>query len=287
MLEVEIQMPKEMERTVNATTETMNTARYFDATSAAYDADFSESSIWAIAHHTGKAILEAALGERRDLAVADIGCGTGKWAHFFAGRTASLLLSDVAESMLTVARPKFANVPKVETLCASVDKLDAVPSATFDLVLCMGDPLSYVHDYRAGIAEVCRIVKPGGLVFVSVDSRLGYLRVLKERENTDMNKIFDFLDTGDIIGWEGLPLHAYTQEELRTLFKAEGCETLSVHSLPTASAYFLFDERFREQIREPQMMRRLIAMEQTLQAEGSPGSHHLYGLFQKSTGNGI
>jgi ubiquinone/menaquinone biosynthesis C-methylase UbiE len=256
-------------------------AEYFDTTSQNYDADFSESSIWAIAHNTGRAILEAALKDRTQLAVADIGCGTGKWAGFVARRTARLLLSDVSGAMLMAAAQKFAHIGSVETLQASVDDLGVIPDASFDLVLCMGDPLSYVPDYKAGVAQLCRIAKPGALIFVSVDSRLGYLRILKERHKADLLAIFQFLETGNIVGWEGLPLHAFTSEELKSLFALSACRTISVDTLPSLSAYFLFDDNFRAQLRDPEVFQRLTMFEQTFRCEGSPGPHHLYGLFEK------
>ncbi|CUA96530.1 Ubiquinone/menaquinone biosynthesis C-methylase UbiE [Thiomonas bhubaneswarensis] len=261
-------------------------ATYFDATSVGYDAEFSDSSIWSIAHRTGRTLLEQALDERTGLDIADIGCGTGKWAGFFSGRASSLLLSDVAESMLAVAVRKFAHVPSVQSLRASVDDLGHISDASFDLVLCMGDPLSYAPDYVRGISELCRITRPGGLIFVSVDSRLGYLRILKEQHHADLDTLFTFLETGNIIGWEGLPLHAFTTKELGDLFAEAGAETLSIHSLPSASAYFLFDDRFREQIHDPRQFERLIAMEDLLRDQGSPGPHHLYGLFKKALPGG-
>lgn len=256
-------------------------AGYFNRVAADYDATFSESSIWAIAHSVGRSILFEALGDEDGLSIADIGCGTGKWAGYVAERAHRLLLSDVSGEMLREAAGKFQQVPVLQAVEASVDRLDGIPSSAHDLVLCMGDPLSYVVNYAEGVAELARITKPGGLIFVSVDSRLGYLRVLKERFNSDLGKLFEFLDTGNIIGWEGLEIHAFTRTELSELFDRNGCSTVSVHALPSVSAYFLFEGSFKEQIADPAAFARLIEYEHALKGEGAPGPHHLYGLFRK------
>lgn len=255
-------------------------ARYFDASAKDYDREFSESSVWALAHHTGRLILDAALGDRRHLAVADIGCGTGKWAGYVATRAESLLLSDVSAEMVNAAAAKFGHLA-VRTLVASVDRLEALDDESFDLVMCMGDPLSYALDHQRGVGELCRIARPGALIFVSVDSRLGYLRILKERHGCDLPQIIRFLETGDQIGWEGLRIHAFTAGELRTLFARAGCSVVGIHSLPTVSAYFMFEDRFREQLADQDLLARLLDLEHKLLAEGSPGPHHLYAMFTK------
>lgn len=255
---------------------------YFDEQSSQYDNDFSDFSIWALAHYSGKKILIDALGDKRDLAVADVGCGTGKWSAYVVGRTSELLLSDVAESMLNIAKEKFNQVPNVKTLQASVENLSHLPANKYDLVLCMGDPLSYASDYESGVRELCRIAKPGGYIFLSVDSRLGYLRIIKDKAKSDLRVLHDFLKTGNIIGWEGLPIHAFTRAELHSFFINAGCEVMSIHSLPSFSSYFLFESNFLNQIKDQVQFKKMVEHEMDFMNEGSPGPHHLYGLFIKS-----
>lgn len=260
-------------------------ADYFDKQSIKYDNDFSDVSIWALAHYSGRKILVEALGDKKDMAVADVGCGTGKWSAYVAGRTSELLLSDVAVSMLDIAREKFNQIHNVQTLQASVDNLGSIPSNKYDLVLCMGDPLSYAENYNSGVRELCRIAKPGGYIFVSVDSRLGYLRIIREKAKSDLRVLYDFLKTGNVIGWEGLPIHAFTRAELHSLFLNAGCEVMSIHSLPSFFAYFLFEPRFLNQIRDSAHFEKIVEQEIGFMDEGSPGPHHLYGLFKKTRMN--
>lgn len=260
---------------------TLEASAYFDATAADYDDVFSDDSVWSIAHEIGLELLLRHLEGRQALTIADIGCGTGKWSALLAPHAREILLSDVSGSMLEVASAKPLGVP-TRSILASVDRLEGIDSAAFDLVLCMGDPLSYVGDYRAGIAEVARIAKPGALIFVSVDSRYGYLRILKEKHGSDVAAIAEFMRTGDIVGWEGLPLHAYTEDELRGLFGARDCEAVGVWQLPSVSSYFLFEKAFRDQLAQPALRKAVIAMERAESGRGAAGPHHLYGLFRKT-----
>lgn len=262
----------------------MDAASYFDAMASSYERQFSDTSVWAIAHRTGLRLLTEVCAEppRR---VGDIGCGSGKWGRMFSRQGIRTVFSDVAPEMveeaLRLAKQEGAEL--VSGHVGSATSLRGIEDAEFDLTLCMGDPLSYCGDYRAGVRELVRVTKPGALIYVSVDSRLGYLRIFKEKRGSELPAIEEFLATGDTIGWEGLPLHAFYEDELAALFREAGAEAVGIWELPTVSSYFLFEERFQRQLEEAHVRDRLdrIEMDAVKRGAGAVGPHHLYGLFRR------
>jgi ubiquinone/menaquinone biosynthesis C-methylase UbiE len=259
-----------------------SSARYFDDLAPGYDQEFGESSVWAIAHRTGRRLLAEHLGGI-PATVLDAGCGTGKWGLPFARAGARVTFTDVAQNMVDAAVTAAGEYgTRAAGQCLPVEAMPRFADGSFALTLCMGDPLSYSADPHTGIAELVRVTEPGGTVFVSVDSRMGYLRVFKERDGYDLDKLAAFHRTGDIVGWEGLPLHAFTAAELRERFAAVGARCVGVWALPTVSAYFLFDPPFQAALRDPGFRERLTELEwEARDTGGAPGSHHLYGLFVK------
>lgn len=263
----------------------MSTSTYFDAAAEAYDDEFGEDSVWAIAHRTARRLLRTHLADRPVGRVLDAGCGTGKWGIPFAVGGADVVFADVAERMVAAAVGSAVRAgaapDRVHPLTAPVQDMSALADAQFDLTLCMGDPLSYCGDPEAGAAELVRTTRPGGTVLLSVDSRWGYLRVFKERDGYDLDRLAEFVTDGDVVGWEQLPLHAFTDRELRDLMARHGARTVGTWTLPTVSSYFLFDPAFRERLGDADFRRRLDDVEWAALGTGSssPGSHHLYGLF--------
>jgi SAM-dependent methyltransferase len=259
--------------------------RYFDGIVREYDRIFADDSVWSIAHRVGLRILDERLFEPPG-EVADVGCGTGKWGRIFSKRGCNVTFTDISQKMVAeaVALAKNGIGPGHATgYSLSVDEMQALASNRFDLTLCMGDPLSYCKSHVNGIRELVRITRPGGLIFVSVDSRLGYLRIFKERYGYDLTEISQYLESGEIVGWEDLPIHTFTTTELASLFVEAGANAIGIWGLPIVSSYFLFDAAFQAELKKSAFMDAITEIEMTLAAEGhSPaGTHHLYGLFRK------
>jgi SAM-dependent methyltransferase len=263
----------------------MRAADYFDELAPRYDEEFADTSVWSIAHRIGSALLERHLPSHGLLDVLDAGCGTGKWGVPFVRAGHRVTFTDVSVRMVEAALASAEAVGAADRATGRVcpvEDLAALPDGSFDLVLCMGDPLSYCSDASAGVRELVRVCRPGGLVFVSTDSRLGYLRVFKERDGYDLDRLEQFLASGDVVGWEGVPLHAFSRRELAASFERAGAEAIGVWPLPTVSAYFLFDPAFRERLADRAFMARLVAIElRAVELGGAAGSDHLYGLFRR------
>jgi arsenite methyltransferase len=110
-----------------------------------------------------RAALAAKSGER----ILDVGCGPGFYCAELleeVGPDGSIVGLDSSASMLALAARRCGGHRAVKFDTADATSLP-VPDATFDAALCV-QVLEYVPDLLAGLAELYRVVRPGGRVVV-------------------------------------------------------------------------------------------------------------------------
>jgi 2-polyprenyl-3-methyl-5-hydroxy-6-metoxy-1,4-benzoquinol methylase len=107
----------------------------------------------------------------------DAGCGTGTLARWLATRGCSVLGVDAASEMVAAAREAPAqdysdrlSFVRVQTIARL-----ALDDGSLDGILC-SSVLEYVPDPGACLNEFARILKPGGLLLVSVPNRNSVVR---------------------------------------------------------------------------------------------------------------
>lgn len=94
------------------------------------------------------------------LAVGDLGCGSGRIAATLAPYVASVVGVDSSPEMLDVARSRLAAFGNVELVQGRIEELP-LPSDSLDLALVV-HLLHHVADPSAALAEVARVLRPGG-----------------------------------------------------------------------------------------------------------------------------
>nr|CAA6830270.1 MAG: 2-heptaprenyl-1,4-naphthoquinone methyltransferase MenG (EC [uncultured Thiotrichaceae bacterium] len=102
-------------------------------------------------------------GER----VLDVGCGTGfltKELAMLVGESGYVLGVDNSADMLDGGRERCAPFPQIELKQAAADALP-VADNSFDVVTCT-QVLLYVPDLMAVLAELYRVLKPGGRIAI-------------------------------------------------------------------------------------------------------------------------
>lgn len=113
------------------------------------------------------AIVKADLPETA--VIADVGTGTGFVLQGLVGKAAHLVGFDESPEMLAVARRNLAGYDHIEFYEADGTKLPTV-SNRFDAVFA-NMYLHHAPDPAAAIAEITRILKPGGkLIITDLDS---------------------------------------------------------------------------------------------------------------------
>jgi SAM-dependent methyltransferase len=110
----------------------------------------------------------------------DLGCGTGRWAHFVAPRVRYLHCIDASDAALEVARRNLQMHSNCNFHCASVDVMP-VADGSADFGYSLG-VLHHVPDTEQGIKECVRKLKPGAplllYLYYAFDNRPRWFRVI-------------------------------------------------------------------------------------------------------------
>jgi SAM-dependent methyltransferase len=119
-------------------------------------------------------VLAAALGQiapwaGRDL--ADIGCGTGYWLPSYAADAARVVAIEPDPTLLAAATERVAGLANVRVLAGSAEHLP-LPDQSADVVHAR---FAYFFGpgSDAGLAEVMRVLRPGGH-FLVIDNDYGH-----------------------------------------------------------------------------------------------------------------
>ncbi len=126
--------------------------------------------------------------------VLDLGSGPGRFAIDMMQAGANVTLGDISPVQLELAKQKVAESGHAADNYLELDILDLsrFEYGQFDLVVCIGGALSYVHErYADALAEMARVVKPGGRVVVGSMSLYGQLPVFVAGDHANQLNGFD------------------------------------------------------------------------------------------------
>jgi malonyl-CoA O-methyltransferase len=153
------------------------------------------------------------IGDVAGLAIADIGCGTGRHATRLAVAGAKVTALDFSEGMLVRARAK----PRADTVkFIRHDLAQPFPleSGSFDRVLCCL-VLDHIVDLRRFFGELNRICKPTGWIILSVMHPAMMLRGVQARfiEPTSGRRIYPQSQPNQISDYVMAAVHGGLQLE--------------------------------------------------------------------------
>lgn len=130
------------------------------------------------------------LGDTAGLDILDIACGEGRVARLFDD-CRTFVGVDLAEVPVRTCRRRFAGRPECQFAVMDAEAL-ALPDARFDVVT-MVDASEHIADIDAALAEVARVIRPGGLFIVTsqnkdslhliVNRKLGYPEFLTNNQH--------------------------------------------------------------------------------------------------------
>ncbi len=142
--------------------------RAYDAVASTYDAShpeiFNPVEQARIADAVRK-VVAACAGAGDAPRVLDVGAGTGNLSAHFLEAGAAVVSADVSPGCLRVAAERFASSGRHAVRLIDGRSLRVFDDATFDVAACYS-VLHHVPDYLALVAEMARVVRPGGLVYI-------------------------------------------------------------------------------------------------------------------------
>jgi len=259
---------------------------YTNYSAANYDSLFGNKSIWEFYYEIGFNLLKQYFPIEQSK-VADIGCGTGKWSIPLLINGHSVHGVDISQEMLDEFKNKLTDIKKKGDLTLhklGIEELsNDFKENSFDLTLCMGDPISYSSDYNKAINNVAYITKKGGYILFSVDYIYGYLRVFQEKYDFDPDILAEFFKTGNINGLENLDIHAFYLDEFKSLVELSGCELVDYWFVPSVSGIFQNNSNFTSKLNNDiEFRQKMMDIELSLMNnKTSTGPTHLYGVMKK------
>ena len=173
--------------------------------------------------------------------VLELGAGAGRLTKELVPLCRSLVASDLSPVQLAINRRKMEELGLGSRIAdfriLDVTDLSELPQASFDVVVCTGGVLNYVHNMeRAAIQGILRVTRPGGTVILGVMSLIGtVLRFAKglkgETEKYGLGAMQWVLDTG-VQDPEYYPVankhyvHMMRAQEVEDLLSSEPVEVL-------------------------------------------------------------
>ena len=207
----------------------------FDSVAKRYDVMNDVMSLGL--HRVWKAYTVAVANLKPGDKVLDIAGGTGDLARAFArkvGDSGLVLLTDINEAMLRTGRDRLLD--EGLALPTSVCDAEKLPykSASFDLVS-VAFGLRNMTDKDLALAEMCRVLRPGGRLLVLEFSQIAApLRKPYDWYSLNLLPLMGKLIANDAASYrylaESIRMHP-DQAELKAMMKTAGFGHVDVHNL--------------------------------------------------------
>jgi malonyl-CoA O-methyltransferase len=115
------------------------------------------NALMEVEHETVLALLP----DVRGLTTLDAGCGSGRYLQVLAARGARAIGMDLSAAMLSRARQTTTRIARADLRALPFDGM------SIDLIVC-GLALGDVPELESALAEIARVLRPGGHVVYSV-----------------------------------------------------------------------------------------------------------------------
>jgi len=160
---------------------------------------------------------------------ADVGCEGGHLAEIVAPKCAKLYCIDIDAGILRQARERLAGAANIEFLQSDVRKIN-LPDDALDVCVA-AEVLEHLPRPEEGLAELVRVTKPGGRIYLSVPNEVLVQALKRTAARAGMKKSLGRLSGGLAVGH----VQVFSKKKLRRL-----CEgRVKLETLKYSAPFFL------------------------------------------------
>lgn len=183
-------------------------------------------------HRIMDGIVNAAVGNRKDATLVDLGCGMGTFIQRYGRKFGAIVGSDFAERMLRGARRRCATMKHVRWVCVGVEDAPRLLSNAADLTVCLNvltspDAALRRRQWKA----LAQVTKPGGRVIVVLPSLESSELVAQIEERLRPGSSGARLEDGSVHRGHARQKH-YTRAELRAAAERGGLRVQKITRIP-------------------------------------------------------
>jgi ubiquinone/menaquinone biosynthesis C-methylase UbiE len=184
-------------------------------------------------------LVSLAVTPRRAIAL-DYGCGVGRLSRALSPRFDRVIAVDISASMLQEARTANRELSNIEFVHGSGRDLATVADRSIDFVY---SNIVLQHStprmQRRLIAELCRVVAPGGVLVFQTPSHANLGTVSGALQRVLGNRVLN-VARRVLYGKDGvMELHALARREVEAILRAGGATLLEAQRFDSAGAAFV------------------------------------------------
>jgi ubiquinone/menaquinone biosynthesis C-methylase UbiE len=118
------------------------------------------------------------IGADRYIAI-DYGCGTGNVINHLLSMNVDVIAVDIAKNLLDIVSAKYKDRKNLHYILSNGYDLSCIKDESIDIIT-VYSVLHHIPDYMRIIGEFCRIVKPGGIIYIDHEHSPDYWNQTKE-----------------------------------------------------------------------------------------------------------
>lgn len=126
-----------------------------------------------------KKAAEAVKTGAEPICALDYGCGSGNLTGHLIELGIRTVSADISEGFLDLIKRNFSRTGLSDVLAINGKDLSSVEDARFDLAATYS-VMHHVPDYLAIVGEMCRVLKPGGVIYIDHEVHESYYDRTKE-----------------------------------------------------------------------------------------------------------
>lgn len=168
---------------------TEQSKEYYDSVAAGYDSLYNDGISLAENAIVGDMI---AAHVTTGMTVVDLGCGTGLGYELLARRLGydfNYVGIDISPEMIQVAKRRFVAVDNAKFLVMNIDDMAYFKSKTVDVCISLFGSFSHVLNVGPAIAEVRRVLKLDGTLFLMLYSRFSWKNFFEALANMSPSRL--------------------------------------------------------------------------------------------------